>query len=115
MNARLATLLFTGAVIIAGCAQAPGVPLGADGEPDAVLQLGQDIYGRRCAACHGADGGGGRGPKLNGGEFEEAYPTIDDLVGVIVDGKGSAMPGFGESLSAEERLAVARYIREVLD
>ena len=115
MNTRLATLLLAGAVTVAGCAQAPSVPLGADGEPDAVLQLGQDIYGRRCAACHGADGGGGRGPELNDGELEQAYPTIDDLVGVIVDGKGSAMPGFGESLSAEERLAVARYTREVLN
>jgi mono/diheme cytochrome c family protein len=115
VNTRLATLLLAGAVTVAGCAQAPSVPLGADGEPDAVLQLGQDIYGRRCAACHGADGGGGRGSKLNDGALEEAYPTIDDLVVVIVDGQGSTMPGFGESLSAGERLALARYIIEVLN
>ena len=32
------------------------MPIGADGSADPELVLGRDVYQRRCANCHGADG-----------------------------------------------------------
>lgn len=81
-------------------------------EGDAELQLGQEVYRKSCSSCHGADGGGGAGPKL-AGNVAERYPEIADQMAVIANGRGS-MPAFGDALSAEEIEAVARYEREVL-
>ncbi len=104
------------ALIVAACgAPAPEVPLGPDGQADTELGLGRTVYGQTCSTCHGNSGQGGRGKRLNGGRAEELYPNIDEMIAVITDGKGSGMPSFSEKLTAAERRAVARYVREVLD
>lgn len=103
------------ALLVGACGgTAPEVPLGTDGAPDATLELGRDVYGRKCSVCHGSEGQGGRGKKLSDGAAEERYPDIADMVAVIAEGKGSGMPSFGDELSEAELTAVARYIREVL-
>lgn len=103
------------ALLVGACAgETPTVPLGADGEPDAVLDLGRTVYGANCSTCHGNEGQGGRGKRLNNGEAVDRYPEIADMIEVVTNGKGSGMPSFGGKLSDEERLAVARYVREVL-
>ncbi len=101
-------------MILVGCGQPPSPPLGPDGNPDAVLELGRDTFASRCAVCHGADGEGGRSVALNDEVSAQLYPEIEDLLSVIADGKGSGMPAFRDALSADEQLAVARYIREVI-
>jgi cytochrome c oxidase cbb3-type subunit 3 len=109
------TVLVVLVVLAAGaCASAPEVPVGPDGTPDAVLEAGRVVFGQRCAACHGSAGQGGRGPKLADGAAAAAYPDIADMVAVIENGKGSGMPSFRDTLEDAERLAVARYVREVL-
>ncbi len=109
----LAALLVV--VVLAGaCAgQAPEVPLGPDGSPDAELVVGREVYQRRCANCHGADGGGGTGPKLADGAVAVQYPDPAEQRVVIAEGR-NAMPSFSGSLSTGEIDAVVRYTREVL-
>lgn len=108
--------MLVAALSLGACAgPSPEVPLGPDGEPDPVLSVGRDVYGRSCTACHGSGGEGGRGKRLNNGQALERYPDIAELIEVIAEGKGSGMPAFGAALSEDEQTAVARYIREVLN
>lgn len=95
---------------VAACSpSAPSVPEGAD----PALREGRDLYQSSCVQCHGADGGGGRGPKLSGGAVVEAYPDLGTQIVVVREGKGG-MPAFGDKLSTAEIEAVVRYTREVL-
>jgi mono/diheme cytochrome c family protein len=101
-------------LIAAGCADAPEVPLGPDGEPDAQLLVGRDLYASRCAVCHGTNGQGGRGPTLRDGAVLAAYPDPADMAAVVTNGLNQGMPAFGDALSAEEIDAVVAYVRDVL-
>ena len=87
--------------------------MGSDGQVDAVLLQGRDIFSTRCATCHGADGGGGQGPKLNDGRVTEVYPDIAAQIAVVTGGR-NGMPSFSNLLGDEEIEAVVRYTREVL-
>ena len=97
------------------CSSAPEVPVGPDGEPDAELVLGRDVYSARCSNCHGSEGQGGRGPRLNEGASLSAYPEASAMADVIAAGLNQGMPAFGDSLSGAEIDAVVAYIREVLN
>jgi len=104
---------------------------GAGGEAEGLFGEGESIYAESCASCHGAEGGGGVGPALAGGDVLSTFP---DLVGHVewvaqataglgegtpfgseevgrVAGANGNMPGFSESLTAEELLAVVVYER----
>ncbi len=98
------------ATFAAGCAAAD-TPEVANGDP--VLEQGRDLYIRQCSSCHGSDGGGGRGTKLNEGVVLAAYPDIADQIALVSEGK-NAMPAFGGRLDDAELDAVVRYTREVL-
>ena len=103
-------------VVAVGCAgPAPEVPLGADGQPDPVLELGRTVYGAQCQNCHGNEGQGGRGKPLNRGRALERYPEIESMIEVVTQGKGSGMPSFDDKLEPDEIEAVVRYVREVLN
>jgi mono/diheme cytochrome c family protein len=98
-----------------GCSSAPEVPVGPDGEPDPELVLGRDVYSARCSNCHGSEGQGGRGPRLNEGASLSAYPEATAMADVIANGLNEGMPAFGDSLDGAEIDAVVAYIREVLN
>lgn len=103
-------------MVLAGCGgAAPEVPLGPDGQPDAVLEAGRSVYGAQCSNCHGNEGQGGRGKPLNGGRALERYPEIDAMIQVVTEGKGAGMPSFADKLDPDEIEAVVRYVREVLN
>ncbi|MEM9033443.1 MAG: cytochrome c [Actinomycetota bacterium] len=110
-------LLLVGALLLlaASCSSGsvPEVPLGADGTADPVLVLGRDVYGEQCSRCHGADGGGRSGPRLNGDRMLERYPDPAEQLAVIANGRGG-MPAFADDLTADELDAVVAYTREVL-
>lgn len=111
---RSVSALLLGLVILSGCAgEAPEVPAGPDGTRDPVLVTGREIYSDRCSSCHGSGGGGGSGPKLSDGAVVEDHPELSDTVELVRNGKGR-MPAFGGTLSDDEIVAVARYVREVL-
>lgn len=77
------------------------------------LELGKKVYATNCARCHGRNGGGSVGPKLDDGRVVERYPDAADHRQVVVDGRGG-MPAWGDKLSDEEIDAVVRYEREGL-
>lgn len=70
---------------------------------------GKPIFERYCAPCHGINGGGGRGPRLNRPHLTYA-PTDAALRAVIADGIPPAMPD-AWYLSDEEIANVAAHIR----
>lgn len=113
LAARIGVLLAAGlAGVACSSADLPEVPLDADGVADPVLARGREIYGDRCANCHGRSGGGGRGPKLAGGAVMEKYPDLGAQIEIVADG-ATGMPSFDEVLTATEIDAVVRYTREV--
>lgn len=95
-----------------------------------LFSMGEELYASRCAACHGAGGGGGAGQVLAGGAVLASFPTgqcashiewvvlgtaewPDPTYGALskpVGGFGN-MPGFGSSLTPEEIAAVTLYER----
>ncbi len=92
---------------------------------------GEAIYNAQCATCHGATGGGGVGPALNGGAVVETFPEFQTHVEWVAVGssewptdtygatnvpvtRSGGMPAFGETLTPEEIALVVRYEREVL-
>lgn len=77
------------------------------------LELGEVVFARDCAACHGPSGEGGVGLKLADGRVVERYPDPADHRAVVVEGRG-AMPAWGSRLSDEEIDAVVRYERKGL-
>jgi mono/diheme cytochrome c family protein len=92
--------------------------------PD-LLQHGQEVFERRCAACHGPDGDGkGEGAYLlypkprdfTAARYRlvstwDAVPTDEDLFRVISRGMpGSAMPSWGH-LPERTRWALVHYVK----
>ncbi len=70
---------------------------------------GAKVYAANCASCHGADGGGGTGPKL-AGRVGRVYPDIEDQVAVVTKGR-DGMPSFEGDLTAAQILDVVEYTR----
>ena len=85
----------------------PGTTLTGD------LELGEAVFRKNCASCHGRTGSGGMGPKLADGAVVDRYPDPSEHRDVVVDGRG-AMPAWGDRLSDDEIDAVVRYEREGL-
>lgn len=95
---------------------------------------GEEIYLKYCAGCHAANGSGGTGPKLAGGEAVKTFPDEADHIEWIKTGsapfrgkqygdpnrEGGAhtstggMPAFASQLSDEEIQLVTTYEREDL-
>ena len=65
--------------------------------------LGEDLYVRSCAVCHGLDG--------DGGGDHHAGDWIEQLAGVITVGPGN-MPGFSR-LTPEQVASLVSYVRSL--
>lgn len=112
------------AIIFAGTLESPE----RDSE---IIALGREVYDGDggCAGCHGAEGGGGIGPALVGGEVMATFNDWEDHVIWVVNGSpaepgtlygdnnkesrgaASGMPSNGDELSAREILAVVYFER----
>jgi mono/diheme cytochrome c family protein len=64
---------------------------------------GPALFAAKCAGCHGADGGGGQGPSLQG------VTDMEKVVTQVTNG-GASMPAFGSELSEREIQAIATYV-----
>ncbi|MFQ5814501.1 MAG: c-type cytochrome [Anaerolineae bacterium] len=73
---------------------------------------GAELFAANCAPCHGSEGQGGAVAKepLNSAEFLGSQSN-DDLRQTISDGVGTAMPGFGGRLTAQEIADVVAFFR----
>jgi mono/diheme cytochrome c family protein len=99
------------------------------------VALGAQVYAGNCAACHGATGQGGVGPKLQGGEAKLTFPTEADHIAWVENGSASkkgqpygdpnrpggahvaasgGMPAFGGRLTPAQIQAVVLYERDSL-
>ena len=75
--------------------------------------LGEDLYVRSCAVCHGLDGDGGIGLDIGPGSNTDVGLTDDQIAGVITVGPGN-MPGFSR-LTPEQVNSLVRYVRSLSD
>jgi mono/diheme cytochrome c family protein len=82
------------------------------------IRAGSQLFRRFCARCHGTDG---RGTDMRG-----SLPEIPDftvagwherrsdpqLIAVVLDGKGSGMPAFGDKLARQQVRHLIAFLRE---
>ncbi len=100
------------------------------------ITLGATVYQNNCSTCHGAQGEGGVGPALHGGQAVLTFPNIADQIAWVDNGSmglkpnqpyGSAtrpggqhkaskddMPAFGNLLSPAQIQDVVMYERTAL-
>lgn len=78
----------------------------ASGTPDAIAAVGQDLYARHCALCHGAQAQGGSGPRLAGNARSAQQANVRSA---ITFGRG-IMPGFGAILGDPEIEVLVRWL-----
>ena len=109
LAARLVSIVAVAAVLSACGGVAPEVAEGSD----PVLFEGRSVWTGQCASCHGAAGGGGRGPSLADGRVLDRFPEAASQEELVLNGRGG-MPSFAGRLSDEQITAVTRYTREVL-
>jgi mono/diheme cytochrome c family protein len=74
----------------------------------AFAQQGEKIFKQTCATgyCHGARGEAGGAPRLAGRGFDQEYISTTIARGI----PGTAMQGFGNTLSRSDLTAVAAYV-----
>jgi mono/diheme cytochrome c family protein len=86
------------------------LPALAEGTP-----TGKDLYDKKCAMCHGADGVAkamGKGSANLNDPAWQAKNSVDAIVQVTTDGKkDTKMPGYKDKMSAADIKAVAEYIK----
>ena len=94
----------------------PGLPEGLRRRPfGELMSLGETVYRRRCAACHGAGGQGVTGvyPGLRHSAMVRG-PIEPHLLFQYYGRPGSPMKAFGDALSALELAAVTTFQRNAL-
>lgn len=67
------------------------------------LASGATVYSN-CASCHAADGGGGVGPKLSGGDVLKSFPTFEAQYSFVVTG---SQPYVGKPYGAASKNGIA--------
>ena len=81
------------------------------------IGVGRAIYFRECASCHGddgrGDGPGAQGLSIPPSDFRIHIPFHSDRFFFLVmsNGFGSAMPGFADRLSEEDRWNVLNFLQ----
>jgi mono/diheme cytochrome c family protein len=106
--AVLALVVFAVVALFTNDASGPPSVDYATGFPEA--EVAAELFADNCSGCHGADGGGGIGPSLQG--IEERL-TEEQQTAVIADGRGG-MPQFGSRLTETQIAFLVRYTRELL-
>ena len=74
---------------------------------------GAQLFAQNCSGCHGAQGQGGVGPKLNDGRAKLLYSTAAAEATFVKRGGGS-MPAFATRLSDAQIDAVVEFTRSGL-
>lgn len=95
-------------------AAATAVSLSETDVTEALIRQGRQIYGSRggCAACHGADlGGGPIAPSLSDASWRNGDGSLASILDVIRTGvDGTAMAAFPGGISEEEAARVAAFV-----
>jgi cytochrome c oxidase cbb3-type subunit 3 len=70
------------------------------------------LFAANCAGCHGADATGGFGSDLTAADYQYGKSAAE-IRQSIVSGRGTAMPGFAEQLSAAEIDALVDFLLQL--
>jgi mono/diheme cytochrome c family protein len=76
----------------------------------------EDIYGHKCAVCHGKDGLGNtaKGKKVHVKDVHTNMKDSEaDMVKVVTDGKGDDMDSYKTELKPDQIKAVVDYYRSL--
>ena len=84
----------------------------------AFAESGEEIFKRRCAGCHGANGAGdttiGKHLKLRDlGSPDVQKQSDEELSAIISKGKPERMPAFESKLTKEQVGEVVKFIRKL--
>lgn len=108
MKFKLLGLLLGISLVLAACgggddAAEPAGDAGGDNGGTATVNA-EKIYSQNCAACHGAELGGGAGPDLTavGSKYSQ-----EEIEGIIAEGRGMMQGGI---IEGEEAAAVAEWL-----
>jgi len=102
-----------------GCAGGPPAEVGEGAwywqrSPDEERRTVAALYNRYCLRCHAVDGRGVWDmpdiPDFTDARWQ-ACRTDDQLVRIILEGRGAVMPPFRGTLTLEEAWGMARYLR----
>ena len=76
---------------------------------DEILDIGESVYVKNCAACHqvNLEGVPGIFPSLNESDFKDKYRIMSSIIYGV---RGAAMPSFKKQLSPEDINSVINYI-----
>jgi mono/diheme cytochrome c family protein len=81
-------------------------------EQEKVVAMG--LFNRYCIRCHGGDGRGVWDipgiPDFSDVRWQSCR-TDDQIVRIIIEGRGAVMPPFRGALSVDEAWGIARYLR----
>jgi mono/diheme cytochrome c family protein len=82
--------------------------------PDQEQRVVMSLYNRYCIRCHGIDGRGVWDipdvPDFTDPRWQASRPDRQ-IVNILMEGRGAAMPTFRGTLNLEEACAMARYLR----
>jgi mono/diheme cytochrome c family protein len=73
---------------------------------------GKQMYGKKCLACHGADGAGDKpmGRKVHAPDLRRTALGQEAIEKVIAEGRGKMLP-YGDRLTAEQIRELAAYVK----
>jgi mono/diheme cytochrome c family protein len=85
--------------------------------PKAVAEdSAEDLYGHKCAICHGKDGSGNtaKGKKVHVKDVHaNMKDSEDDMIKIVTDGKGDDMDSYKGELTATQIKALVDYYRSL--
>ena len=73
---------------------------------------GADLYADLCASCHGGEGQGGVGLRLNPNEYVQTSTNAELLLMLQQGREGTAMRGFSELVSERQIADIMAFLRE---
>ncbi len=79
-------------------------------------QSAEDIYGHKCAVCHGKDGSGNtaKGKKVHVKDVHaNMKDSAADMIKVVTDGKGDDMDSYKSEFTADQIKALVDYYRSL--
>jgi len=76
---------------------------------------GRQMYGKKCLACHAADGSGDKplGKKVRAPDLRASAQTRAEIEQVIAEGRGRMLP-YKDRLTPEQISEIAAYVQDGL-
>lgn len=109
MKSLLLSASVLAGLLVAVSANAQEGAAAADPDLATLMTEGEALFNHNCSGCHGLQGEGGAGFRLDGNPMIQASSAV---VGMIINGNlNHGMPPFGGALDDREIAAIATYVR----